>query len=116
IVLALYRVHHLVAVITDLDTLLRRIMEESKRVAQAEACSLMLYDEARHELYFKVALGESGDQNALTRFRLKLGQGIAGVAAETRTTILVENVHEDARFMSSVDEATRFRTRNLLAV
>src|SRR5690606_3280104 len=47
IVLAVYRAHQLVAAITDVDTLLRRIMEESKQVAQATACSLMLFDEAR---------------------------------------------------------------------
>lgn len=116
IVLALYRVHHLVAVITDLDTLLCRIMEESKRVAQAEACSLMLFDEARNELFFKVALGEAGDHDALKKTRLKLGEGIAGSAAETRTTIVVEDAPKDARFLASVDQATHFKTRNLLAV
>ena len=116
IVLALHRAHRLVAAITDLDTLLRRIMEESKEVAQAEACSLMLFDEARHELYFKVTLGESGDQNALKSIRLKLGQGIAGSAAESRQTIVVEDAHADERFLASVDQATQFTTRNLLAV
>lgn len=45
IVDALYRVHYLLSAVTDLDSLLERIMEESKEVARAEACSLMLYDQ-----------------------------------------------------------------------
>jgi signal transduction histidine kinase len=114
---ALHQAHRLVAVITDLDALLHRIMDESKRVACAEACSLLLYDEEKGELYFHVALGESGEQQALLRrVRLKLGQGIAGTAAADRVSINVPDVTQDSRFFSDADAATQFRTRNLLAV
>ncbi|MCC6696065.1 MAG: GAF domain-containing protein [Candidatus Hydrogenedentes bacterium] len=117
IVDVLYRVHRFVALITDLDTLLARIMEESKQVACAEACSLMLYDASTDELYFEVALGESGDQEALKReIRLRLGEGIAGVAAESRQSINVQDVRKDPRFYPSADEASHFETRSLLAV
>jgi K+-sensing histidine kinase KdpD len=117
IVEALYYVHRLLAAITDLDTLLERITEESKRVARAEASSLMLYDAATEELYFHVALGESGDQDRLKReIRLKMGQGIAGMAAQTRASICVANAQEDPRFFSGADDATQFKTRNILAV
>ncbi|MBI4558286.1 MAG: GAF domain-containing protein [Candidatus Hydrogenedentes bacterium] len=117
IVDALYRVHHLISVITDLDTLLERIMEESKHVAQAEACSLILYDPVTEELYFQVALGETGDQQALKReVRLKLNQGIAGVAAVTRESVNVPDVRRDTRFYRLADETSRFETRSLLAV
>ncbi|HRK35711.1 MAG TPA: ATP-binding protein [Candidatus Hydrogenedentes bacterium] len=113
----LYRVHRLVALVTDLPTLLHQIMDESKQVAQAEACALMLYDRITEELYFEVALGESGDQNALKReVRLKLGQGIAGTAAIERVSINVPDARADARFYKQADEASRFETRSLLAV
>ena len=117
IVDVLYRVHRFVAAITDLDTLLEHIMEESKQVANAEACSLMLYDDEAGELYFEVALGESGDQQALKReVRLKLGQGVAGAAAATRESINVPDVSQDDRFYSDADVKTSFHTRSLLAV
>ncbi len=117
IVEALYRVHGLIAVITDLGTLLERIMEEGKEVAQAEACSLMLYDPEAQELYFQVAQGETGDQAALkNQVRLKLDQGIAGAAAATRKSINVSNVAEDARFYAGADAISRFKTHSLLAV
>lgn len=117
IVGALYRVHRLVAVLTDLDQLLSRITEESRHVARAEASSLMLYDPETNELYFRVALGESGDQEALKRsVRLKVGQGIAGMTAKNRTSIVVADVKKDPRFFPGVDSAIQFQTRNLLAV
>lgn len=117
IVDALYRVHRFLVVITDLDILLERIMEESKHVAQAEACSLLLFDPVAEELYFEVALGESGDQQALKHMvRLHLDQGIAGAAATARQTINVPDVHSDPRFYGKADATSHFKTHSLLAV
>lgn len=117
IVDALYRVHRLISVLTDLDTLLECIMQESKEVARAEACSLLLYDPRKEDLYFHVALGERGDQQALKRqVRLKLNQGIAGVAAATRKSVNVKDVAKDARFYPAADATSQFETRSLLAV
>ncbi len=117
IVDALHRVHQLQGVITDLDALLERIVEESRQVARAEASSLLLYDSAGDDLYFHVALGERGDQESLKRrVRLRLGQGIAGAAAQLRQTIVTDNAQEDPRFFAEADVASRFSTRSLLAV
>ncbi len=114
---ALYHVHGLMAALTDLNTLLERISEEGRLVARAEAASVMLYDERTEELYFFVALGDSGDQEVLKReVRLKLGQGIAGAAARERATIHVPDVERDSRFFRGADKASRFQTRTILAV
>jgi len=114
---ALYRAHRLTAVMRDVDALLTLLAEESRKVARGEACSLLLYDEANEELYFKVALGESGIEETLQEeIRLKVGQGIAGVAAQSRTSIIVENAQSDPRFFRPADDATNFSTRNVLAV
>jgi len=117
VVEALYRVHRLTTVITELDTLLTRIAEESRGVAQAEACSLLLYDQQCDEIYFQVAIGESGDQEALKeQVRLKPGQGIAGAAAAERRSINVEDAASDPRVYRGADAASDFHTRSLLAV
>jgi signal transduction histidine kinase len=113
----LYRVHKLIAVIPDLDTLLLQVAEESCRVAGAEASSLLLHDPATDELYFRVAIGQKGDQETLKReVRLKMGEGIAGATAASRTTMVVENAQEDPRFFSRADDTSKFETRNILAV
>lgn len=117
IVDAVYRVHQLISLITDLDSLLERIIEESKSVADAEASSLLLFDERSEELYFHVALGERGDQAALkSSIRLKLNQGIAGVAAAARESVNVADVTQDPRFFRAADVTSHFETRSLLAV
>jgi len=114
---ALYRVHGLMGVLTDLDALLVRISEESRTVAGAEAASVILYDENADELYFEVALGDSGDQDRLKReVRLKMGQGIAGSAAASRTTLNISDAAGDPRFFREADSTSQFQTRNLLAV
>jgi signal transduction histidine kinase len=114
---ALCRVHRFVSLVVDLDTLLERIMEEGKEIAQAEACSLMLYDADSDELYFRVALGESGDQQALKReVRLKRGEGIAGMAASTRQPVNVPDAQTHPQFYRLADQKTRFKTHSLLAV
>jgi signal transduction histidine kinase len=117
IVDALYRVHALHAKITDLDGVLESIMEESKAVASAEACSLLLFDEYTQELYFHVALGESGDQDALKQqVRLKLDQGIAGIAASMQESVNVPDAKNDPRVHSEADDIAHFETRSILAV
>ena len=114
---ALYRVHGLVAALTDMNVLLERISEEGRILACAEGASVMLYDEKTDELRFQVVLGESGDREALKReVRLKRGQGIAGAAAQAGRTIHVPDVEKDARFFKGADAASRFHTRDVLAL
>jgi len=114
---ALYRIHRLATAITDVDELLIRISEEAQNVARAEAASVMLFDEPTQELYFRTALGDSGDQDALKReVRLSLDQGIAGATAKSRTSINVSNAKDDPRFFKQADVASDFDTRSLLAV
>ncbi len=117
IVDALYRVHRLHESVTDLDGLLDALLEESQAVAHAEASSLLLYDPALDELYFHIAKGETGDQQALKQgLRLKLGEGIAGIAAETRASLNVADAHTDSRVHRTADRISNFDTRSLLAV
>ena len=48
--------------------------------------------------------------------RLKLGEGIAGVAAAERRSVVADNAQQDDRFFRNADQATNFTTRNVLAV
>ena len=113
VVEALYRVHSFLTAIPDLDTLLTRIAEESCGVAGAEAASVMLHDNVTGELYFQVAVGESGDQETLKEeIRLQPGQGVAGAAAELRECIVVDDATKDKRVYREADIASSFETRN----
>jgi signal transduction protein with GAF and PtsI domain len=72
----------------NINKLLSIIMEMIKNIMNTEASSLLLYDEDMEELVFKVALGEAGDELS-EKYRVKLGQGIAGwVAFHKEDTIV----------------------------
>ena len=114
---ALYRVHKLNELVSEYPAVLDSIMTESQAVANAEACSLLLYDEDANDLYFAVAKGASEEQNsALREVRLQLEQGIAGECASNRVTINVQDAAADPRIHKEVDATTGFETLALLAV
>jgi len=98
----------------DLQKLLETVMKIGKSVLQAEACSILLLDEATGELVFKVALGEKADE--VKEVRIKRGQGIAGWVLEHGEALLVEDLRKDGRFYTGVDDKTGFESRSMIAV
>lgn len=98
----------------DLHTLLTVIMDTAKDLLKSEASSLLLYDPVTEELIFDVARGDKGKLLALKR--IPVGQGIAGICAEKREPVIVNDAHADARIFKNIDEELGFQTKNLLAV
>lgn len=94
------------------DKLLKDIIESSKRLLQAEASSLLLYDEAKNRLYFYVAEGEAG--KLIRSNAVEIGQGIAGWVAEHKKMLRIDDCYADERFNPAFDKKTGFRTRNML--
>lgn len=112
---ALVEISKIINSTLDLDTLLTMIMEIIKQVLNAESGSLMLIDESGEELWYRVALGEKG-QELKNRFRLKMGQGIAGWVAAHGEPLLVPDAKADPRFYSLPDETLGHNTRSMLCV
>ncbi|MDT8318225.1 MAG: response regulator [bacterium] len=98
----------------DLNMLLEKIMDITKSVIAAEACSTLLLDEETGELFFTVALGEKGEE--VKEFRIKPGQGIAGWVLEHGEPLLIEDLKKDGRFYSGVDTKTGFESKSMIAV
>ena len=109
-----FRVDSIMSNITDLKKLLRLIMMESETLVDAEASSLLLYDEEKHDLYFEVALGPKGAE--VKEFRVPLSQGIAGYCATNLESVNVKDAREDHRFLKQTDEKTKFVTKSIVAV
>ena len=97
----------------NINRLLSIIMEMIKDIMAAETSSLLLYDEQSMELVFKVALGEAGEE-LKEKYRVKMGQGIAGWVAFHRKSLLVNDVYNDSRFDPMYDKSTGFTTRSIL--
>ncbi len=97
----------------DMARLLTLIMEIIKDIMDAEASTLLLYEESSRDLVFKVALSEVGKE-LQERYRVKVGQGIAGWVAEHRSTVYINDVYNDPRFDPNFDRNTGFKTNAML--
>jgi len=109
----LHETSQLLTATLDLDSLLRSLMTQVRDFFQVEAVSVALVDEGSGQLTFRVAVGKAS--KAVTGLKLPLGKGIAGWVAQHGESILVQDVYDDPRFYSGVDEKTVFHTRTVLA-
>jgi HD-GYP domain-containing protein (c-di-GMP phosphodiesterase class II) len=92
-----------------LDGLLDLILKEATGVVEADRCSIFLVDRERQELWTRAAQGT-------TEIRVALGAGIAGAVAKTGEPMIIDDAYNDDRFNRAVDQATGYRTRNILTV
>lgn len=110
----IYKVNSFLLSITNKKELLKQIMNESEKIVNAEASSLMLYNEKENCLYFEVVLGDESEN--IKKVTLNMGDGIAGTAALNREVINVEDVEKDDRYFKDIEKKSDFKTRSLLAV
>jgi putative nucleotidyltransferase with HDIG domain len=89
-------------------------MRAAQKLLEAERCSLYLIDKETKELVFEIALGD--EHGEVKRFRLKIGQGIAGWVAKEGKPLLIKDVRRDRRWFREVDEASGFVTKSILCV
>jgi phosphoserine phosphatase len=93
----------------SLEEILTQVVDAAREVLQADRGTVFLHDEARGELYSRVATGEE-------EIRFPTDRGIAGETAQTRTTVNVPDCYADSRFNPEIDKKTGYRTRSLLSV
>lgn len=98
----------------DHEEVSRRAMEAATQLMKAEVGSLLLIDEEKQQLYFKVALGDN--EETVKKITLHMGEGIAGWVAKSGSPLIVNAPGKDPRFFKGVDERTAFRTRNIICV
>ncbi len=98
----------------DRKEIRRRAMEAATRLMKAEVGSLLLVDDAKHQLFFEVALGDREEE--IKTIFLNIGQGIAGWVARHGKPLIVNFPEKDSRFFKGVDERTEFKTRNIICV
>ena len=85
----------------DRDSILRAIMQQMEQFFKPETWSLLLVDEARHDLYYAVAVGHTQhdhNRDELRDIRVPIGHGLAGWVAEHGESLIVPEVNQDPRF------------------
>jgi putative nucleotidyltransferase with HDIG domain len=99
---------------TDLDILLNKIIKYAATIVKAEAASILLLDKKKNELYFKASLGKKSRE--IKKFKVKVGEGIAGWVAEKGKSLIVDDVTKDTRWTKKIDTSTKFKTKSLICV
>jgi len=86
-----------------------KIIEEACRLLDAERASFFRVDIAANELVLHTAKGADD-------IRVPMGKGIAGAVAQAGESLIINDPYSDARFDSSYDKKTNFRTTSILCV
>jgi sigma-B regulation protein RsbU (phosphoserine phosphatase) len=84
----------------DLDTTLRRVAELVRKVIDYEIFAILLLNEKTQELRFRFSLGHTPE--VAERLRIRVGEGVTGLAAQRREAILVGDVASDPKYISAV--------------
>jgi len=84
----------------DLDTTLRRVAELVRKVIDYEIFAILLLNEKTQELRIRFQTGYT--REVAERTRVKVGEGVTGVAAQRREPILVGDVSQDPRYISAI--------------
>src|SRR5258705_5220819 len=85
----------------DLDKLMENVADIVKKVIDCELFAILLYTEKYQELRIRFALGHRPE--IVNKLTLTLNDGITGAAAKLREPILVGDVRNDPRYLSSID-------------
>jgi sigma-B regulation protein RsbU (phosphoserine phosphatase) len=84
----------------DLDTTLSRVAELVRKVIDYEIFAILLLNEKAQELYIRFQVGHK--KEVADRIRVKVGEGVTGIAAQRREAILVDDVSKDPAYISAV--------------
>jgi Nif-specific regulatory protein len=107
---SLIEINRLLISTVETEEVLTVILEAAIRLFEAEGCSLALRDETAQELAFVVMAGPA----TVEEFRVAFGQGIAGWVAQTGQGVVCNDVSQDPRFFSGIDQQTGFTTKSVL--
>ena len=84
----------------DLDTTLRRVAELVRKVFDYEIFAILLLNEKTQELRIRFNVGYK--RELADKIRIKMGEGVTGLAAQHREAMLVGDVTTDPRYISGV--------------
>src|SRR5215467_11271969 len=86
----LLEVSDVISTTLDLDTTLRRVAELVRKVIDYEIFAILLLNEKSQDLRMRFQVGHP--REVADRLRIKVGEGVTGVAAQRREAVLVEDV------------------------
>ena len=110
---ALLRAAACLAQSLDLEKTLQAVMDEARKLMQANRSTLFLLDSEHNQLWSRIA---AADGETMIDIRIPADRGIAGYVASTKQALNIPNAYEDPRFDPSTDKRTGYLTRNILCM
>ena len=86
----------------DLNTILRRVAELVRRVIDYEHFAILLLNEKTQELRIRFSIGLPPE--VMERCRIKVGEGVTGLAAQRREAVLVNDVLKAAHYIETLPQ------------
>ena len=81
----------------DLDTLLRRVAEMVQTVIPFEIFAILLLNEKTQDLRMRFQIGHAPE---VERLRIRVGQGVTGMAVQRRDIVLVNDVQHESNYIN----------------
>ena len=107
---ALLQLQRELALESNVDRVLERIVDTAKAMLDCERATLYVIDQGKNEIWSRVL-----KESELTEIRLPLdGRSLAAEVARAGRLLRIDAPYEDARFDPSVDARSGFRTRSML--
>ena len=82
----------------DLDTTLSRVAELVRKVIEYEIFAILLVNEKAQDLRIRFQVGYA--REVAERIKIKIGEGVTGMAAQRREAILVDDVSKHPEYIS----------------
>jgi signal transduction histidine kinase len=98
----------------DLDSLLSRIVKAAAELCNAEAASILLYDQVKEQLYFRAA--SNMDTPLMSELIVPVTGSVAGWIITNRQPVILNNAQKDPRHFGNVGKITQISTKSLLGV
>ncbi len=98
----------------DIETYLRSILSAAAELTGSETASVMEYDDVAQELYFKYVPWFHRDM--VSSARIPLNESAAGWVFLNVKPLAIDDVKNDSRHYSKIDELAGFVTRSILGV
>ena len=82
----------------EMDKLLGRVAELVRQVIDYEIFAILLLNERTQDLRIRFQIGHTPETE---RLKIKVGQGITGMAVERRSSVLVDDVRKEPRYINA---------------
>ena len=114
---SLFEISRLVSSTLQMAEIPRLLLQRAAEIVQAECGSLALIDKQRSGVVFQLAYDAEGTEvKGLRNFVMPLGEGIAGLVAETGQPVIANDVSQHPAWSPLSDQMTGFTTKKLMAV